>query len=118
MLTHASRPPEGIANLKIRLQALTGFAETNPAKFDWNLASPSQIENLLSTVYGTGLSAEQRKELAGRIIKKRSATTFVLPKTEIEKIVTDYKKEKNLAIDTKKLQLDPKDIDQRVQTLG
>jgi len=116
MLTHASRPPEGIANLKIRLQALTGFAETDPAKFDWNLASAFQIEKLLSAVYGTGLSDGQRKELAGKIIAKRSTQTFVLPKTEIAKIVESYKKEKNLAIDPKKLQLDHASIDHRVQT--
>lgn len=118
MLTHASRPPEGIANLKIRLQALTGFVETDPAKFDWNLASVFQIEKLLLAVYGTGLSAGQRTELAGKIIAERSTQTFVLPKTKIEIIVLAYKKEKKLGIDIKKLQLDAASINQRVQTLG
>jgi hypothetical protein len=114
MLTKASRPPEGIANLKVRIQALTGHAETDPAKFDWNLASPFQIENLLSAVYGNQISPDQRKQFADKIIKQRKTEEFLLPKDKVKKIVEAFKKETGLKIETKKLQLDLADINLRV----
>jgi hypothetical protein len=108
MLTHASRPPEGIANLKIRIQALTKQAETDPAKFDWNLASLFQIRSLLEAIYGNQLSSEQREQLAKAIIELRRKQQFLLPKPDINKKVDTLKAQKNLEIDTAKLQLDGK----------
>ncbi len=115
MLTHASRPPEGIANLKIRIQALTKQAETDPAKFDWNLASPLQVRNLLEAVYGKQLSAGQREQLAKEIIELRAKQQFLLPKSEIKKKVDTFKTQNKLNIDTTKLQLEGK-INLRVET--
>jgi hypothetical protein len=115
MLTHASRPPEGIANLKIRIQALTKQAETDPAKFDWNLASPLQIRNLLEAVYGNQLSAGQREQLAKEIIELRAKQQFLIPKAEIKKKVDTFKAQKKLNIDTTKLQLEG-NINLRVET--
>ena len=115
MLTHASRPPEGIANLKIRIQALTKQAETDPAKFDWNLASLLQIQKLLEAVYGNQLSAGQREQLAKEIIEVRAKQQFLLPNSEIKKKVDTFKAQKNLTIDTTKLQLEG-NINLRVET--
>jgi hypothetical protein len=115
MLTHASRPPEGIANLKIRIQALTKQAETDPAKFDWNLASPLQIANLLEAVYGNQFPTDQRKQFAKEIIEVRAKQQFLLPDSEIKKKVDTFKAQKNLTIDTTKLQLEG-NINLRVET--
>ena len=115
MLTHASRPPEGIANLKIRIQALTKQAETDPAKFDWNLASLFQIRSLLEAIYGNQLSPEQRERLAKEIIELRRKQQFLLPKADINKKVDTFKAQKNWKIDTTKLQLDGK-VNLRVET--
>jgi hypothetical protein len=106
ILTHASRPPEGIANLKFRIQALTGHHETDPAKFDWTLASQDQISRLLRGIYGDTFKGSLREAFAQKIIENRANTRFTLNRPEVKTLFTQFIHDNSLTFEVARLQLD------------